>query len=84
MQVKGWANEFQAEGLFCIWLGHRPLVVITKPEYVEVQCGLNIEGFLVENAECKLLFNFRPNHDIIGPLAGLVLAALRLRWNILI
>ena len=44
MQVKGWASEFQAEGLCCIWLGHIPIVVIFKPEYVEVLCGLNIEA----------------------------------------
>ena len=38
MQVKGWANEFQTQGLFCIWLAQKPIVLIYKPEYVEVQC----------------------------------------------
>ena len=37
-QVKGWADEYQADGLFCVWLAHKPVVAIFKPEHVEVQC----------------------------------------------
>lgn len=36
MQLKGWAQEFQPEGILVLWLGMKPIVVLFKPEYVEV------------------------------------------------
>ena len=36
MQLKGWVKEFQPDGILVLWLGVKPIVVLFKPEYVEV------------------------------------------------
>ena len=34
-QLHGWCAKYK-EGLFCIWFGPKPLVVIHSPEFAEV------------------------------------------------
>jgi hypothetical protein len=47
IQIKGWADEFLADGLFCVWLAQKPVVIIFKPEYVEVRCIVIIVIFII-------------------------------------
>ncbi|XP_028415753.1 cytochrome P450 4V2-like [Dendronephthya gigantea] len=35
-QTKGWVDKCYADGLFSVWLGRTPVVVLFKPEYVEI------------------------------------------------
>lgn len=35
LQMTGWCEEY-TEGLFCVWLGRTPFIVIYKPEFAEV------------------------------------------------
>ncbi|XP_028414063.1 cytochrome P450 4V2-like [Dendronephthya gigantea] len=35
-QTKGWIDKCYADGLFSVWLGRTPVVVLFKPEYVEI------------------------------------------------
>jgi hypothetical protein len=38
IQISGWAEEFRAEGICCIWLAQKPVVGLFNAEYVEVEC----------------------------------------------
>ena len=35
LQIKRWCEEY-TQGLYCIWLGRTPFIVIYKPEFAEV------------------------------------------------
>ncbi|XP_028417566.1 cytochrome P450 4V2-like [Dendronephthya gigantea] len=35
-QIKGWVDNCYADGLFSVWLGQTPVVILYKPEYVEI------------------------------------------------
>ena len=51
-QVLDWIEEYNREGIFCVWLGPTyPLVLIYKPDICEVRCGriLSNTGLV----ECK-------------------------------